>query len=164
MSMLWATWFGVGHLRPASGTWASALAVLMGYLLHASLGFPGFAAVTVAVTVLGFWAVAKALPQMANPDPSEFVIDEVAGQWIALLPASYGFWHAGLDRWHFPWPAWVGAFLLFRLFDIWKPGPVGWADRVDGPVGVMLDDIFAGIIAGLCLMLSAGLYHGVLAR
>ena len=164
MSMLWATWFGIGHLRPASGTWASALAVVMGYLLHATLGFPGFALVTLGVTALGFWAVAAALPQMANPDPSEFVIDEVAGQWIALLPASYGFWRAGLDPWTFPWPAWVGAFVLFRLFDIWKPGPVGWADRIEGPVGVMLDDIVAGLIAGLCLMLAAGLYHGVLAR
>ena len=116
------------------------------------------------VTAVGFWAIAKALPTMTNPDPSEFVIDEVAGQWIALLPASAGFWHAGLDPWNFPWPAWVGAFVLFRLFDIWKPGPVGWADRIEGPVGVMLDDIFAGIIAGFFLMAAAGLYHGLLAR
>ena len=164
MSKLLATWFGVGYLRPASGTWTSALAVLMGYLLHATLGFPGFAIVTLVVTAVGFWAIAKALPTMTNPDPSEFVIDEVAGQWIALLPASAGFWHAGLDPWHFPWPAWVGAFVLFRLFDIWKPGPVGWADRIEGLVGVMLDDIFAGIIAGFFLMAAAGLYHGLLAR
>jgi phosphatidylglycerophosphatase A len=164
MSKIWATWFGIGYLRPGSGTWASALAVLMGYLLHATLGFPGFALVTLAVTLLGFWSIASALPQMANSDPSEFVIDEVAGQWIALLPASAGFWHAGLDPWSFPWPAWLGAFVLFRLFDIWKPGPIGWADRIESPAGVMLDDIFAGLIAAVFLIGAAGLYHGVLAQ
>ena len=71
---------------------------------------------------------------------------------------------AGLDGWNFPWPGWVGAFVLFRLFDIWKPGPVGWADRRSGTAGVMLDDLIAGVLAGLGVIAAAGLYHGVLMR
>ena len=161
MSRLIATVAGVGYLRPAPGTWASALAVAVGVGLHGLVGFPGFAVITAVVTGVGFWAVART---GATDDPSEFVIDEVAGQWIALLFASGGFWNAGLDPWNFPWPGWLGAFVFFRLFDIWKPGPVGWADRKPGAVGIMLDDVIAGGLAGLCILLSAGLYHGVLAR
>ncbi len=161
MSRALATVFGLGYLRPASGTLASAVAILIGYLLHATLGFPGFALVTAAVTVLGLIVVGQVLRHSIDQDPSEVVIDEVAGQWIALLPVSAGFWNAGLDPWTFPWPGWVGAFLLFRLFDIWKPGPVGWADRRPGALGVMLDDIFAGMMAGAVVLLAAGLYHGL---
>lgn len=160
MSRIIATVGFVGHLRPAPGTWASAFAVAVGVGLHGLVGFPGLVVATVAVTLLGFWAVART---GARDDPSEFVIDEVAGQWIALLPASAGFWNAGLDPWNFPWPGWLGAFVLFRLFDIWKPGPVGWADRRPGALGIMLDDVIAGVMAGVCLMLAAGLYHGVVA-
>ena len=161
MSRWIATVGGVGHLRPAPGTWASALAIAAGVGLHGLAGFPGLAIATVLVTLLGYWAIART---GASDDPSEFVIDEVAGQWIALLPASAGFWQAGLAPWDFPWPGWLGAFVLFRLFDIWKPGPVGWADRRPGALGIMLDDVIAGILAGLGVMLAAGLYHGVLMR
>ncbi|PIV79507.1 MAG: phosphatidylglycerophosphatase A, partial [Rhodobacteraceae bacterium CG17_big_fil_post_rev_8_21_14_2_50_63_15] len=62
------------------------------------------------------------------------------------------------------WPGFIFAFLAFRFFDILKPGPIGWADRRHDALGVMLDDILAGIAAALCVMLAAGLYHGVLAR
>ena len=104
----------------------------------------------------------KELADRPTEDPSEIVIDEVAGQWIALLAPSFGFWMMGLDTWNFPYPGWVGAFLLFRLFDIWKPWLVGRADRRHDPVGVMLDDIWAGIFAGIGTMLLAGIAHGVL--
>ena len=60
------------------------------------------------------------------------------------------------------WPGWISAFVLFRLFDIWKPGPVGWADRKSGPLGVMLDDIIAGLMAALGTAALAGFSHGVL--
>ena len=59
-----------------------------------------------------------------------------------------------------PGPGWVVGFLLFRLFDIWKPGPVGWADRRKGPTGVMLDDVVAGLLAALVVTLLAGVAHG----
>jgi phosphatidylglycerophosphatase A len=60
------------------------------------------------------------------------------------------------------WPGWVTAFLAFRLFDIWKPGPIGWADRRGDALGVMLDDILAGLAAALCVMAGAAISHGVL--
>ena len=157
-----ATLFGIGYLRPAPGTWGSAAAIPLGYLLHATLGFPGFAIVTLAVAALGWWAVSAVTAGHTDHDPGEIVIDEVVGQWIALLPASAGFWQAGLDPWVFPAPGWVTAFLAFRLFDIWKPGPVGWADRKAGPLGVMLDDVIAGAMAGVVVLVLAGIAHSVL--
>jgi phosphatidylglycerophosphatase A len=61
------------------------------------------------------------------------------------------------------WPGWIVAFVAFRLFDIWKPGPIGWADRRGDALGVMLDDILAGVAAALCVILGAWLAHGVFA-
>jgi phosphatidylglycerophosphatase A len=98
----------------------------------------------------------------ADKDPSEIVIDEVVGMWIALWPLSAGLWHAGADPWVFPWPGWVGAFVMFRLFDVWKPGPVGWADRRPGSMGVMLDDVIAGLMAAAVVTLGAGVAHGLM--
>ncbi|MGC9369801.1 MAG: phosphatidylglycerophosphatase A family protein [Paracoccaceae bacterium] len=154
----------VGRLRPASGTWGSAVAVGAALLIHGLGGFPLLAVATLAVTGLGFWSVARdmATRDPSDTDPSEIVIDEVAGQWIAMLAPSLGFWMAGLDSWTFPWPGWVGAFVLFRLFDIWKPWLVGRADRMGGTMGVMLDDLVAGVFAGIGVFLAAGLYHGVI--
>jgi phosphatidylglycerophosphatase A len=97
----------------------------------------------------------------ADHDPSEIVIDEVAGQWIALLPVMIGASHAGASVLAL-WPGWVLAFAAFRLFDITKPGPVGWADRQQGPLGVMLDDVIAGIMAALFVGLGAWLAHQVI--
>uniref|UniRef100_UPI0025D95FA8 phosphatidylglycerophosphatase A family protein n=1 Tax=Roseobacter sp. TaxID=1907202 RepID=UPI0025D95FA8 len=89
------------------------------------------------------------------------VIDELVGQWIALLPLSYAAWSMGISM-LVMWPGWIAAFALFRLFDIWKPGPVGWADRRGDALGVMLDDVIAGVFAALGVLALAGLYHGVL--
>jgi phosphatidylglycerophosphatase A len=97
-----------------------------------------------------------------DKDPSEIVIDEVVGMWIALWPLSAGLWLGGADPWVFPWPGWVGAFVMFRLFDVWKPGPVGWADRQPGTMGVMLDDVIAGALAAAVVTLAAGVAHGML--
>ncbi|MBI0432530.1 phosphatidylglycerophosphatase A [Roseomonas sp. KE0001] len=131
---------GIGHLRPAPGTWGSA-AVLPAVLL-------GPEACLILAALLGLlgWWVLERLPA-ARQDPSWVVIDEGAGQALALaaLPAGAGA------------PGIILAFLLFRLFDITKPGPVGWADRRKGAAGVMLDDILAGALAGaIILALRAG--------
>lgn len=158
------TLFGVGHLRPAPGTWGSAVAVALGVLIHGLGHFPLLAAATIAVTGWGFWAVERELSHRPGDDPSEIVIDEVAGQWLALSFASCGFWLAGLDSWRFPWPGWLAAFAFFRLFDIWKPWLVGRADRRNDTAGVMLDDLWAGVFAGVCVVIAAGLSHGVLMR
>lgn len=153
---------GLGLLPKAPGTWASAAAIPMGYLLHKIGGFPLFAAVLVVVTVVGWLAVQTYLEGSADQDPSEVVIDEIVGQWVPLAAVSYGLWAHGVTS--FPWPGWVCAFVFFRLFDIWKPGPVGWADRQPGAKGVMLDDLIAGVLAAVVTMAAAGLYHGVMGR
>lgn len=159
MDRMLATWFGAGLLRPAPGTWGSAVAVAMGLILHRIGHFPLLALATGLVILLGFWVVPRYTVGMDDPDRSEIVIDEVAGQWLALMAPSFGFWHAGLPADSFPYPGWVAAFLFFRLFDIWKPWLVGRADRRHDAAGVMLDDLWAGLFAGLATTVAAAAYH-----
>lgn len=165
MNRLIVTFFGVGRLRPAPGTWGSLAAVLAAYALWWLGGMWLFLAALVAVLPLAVWAigqeVARTGPELGTHDPGWIVIDEVAGQWIALLPAVVVPARMGLNPLQL-WPAWIAGFLLFRLFDIWKPGPIGWADRSLGVKGVLLDDLIAGIFAAFGVMVLAGLYHGVL--
>ena len=162
MSRLVATFLSVGYLKPAPGTWGSAAALPVGYLLHGLGGFPALAAATAAAFLLGTWATLKMTAGAEDKDPSEIVIDEVVGMWIALWPLSTGLWLGGADPWVFPWPGWVAAFVFFRIFDVWKPGPVGWADRQPGSMGVMLDDVIAGLMAALVVTVAAGVSHGLL--
>jgi phosphatidylglycerophosphatase A len=162
MSRAIATVLGIGLLPGAPGTWGSAAAIPLAWVLHGLGGFPALLLATIAVTALGWWATAAATRGSDNHDPSEIVIDEVAGQWVALWPLSAGLWHAGADPWLFPWPGWVGAFILFRAFDILKPGPVGWADRRNDALGVMLDDVIAGVLAALCVAAAAFVAHGLM--
>ncbi|MFN3937643.1 MAG: phosphatidylglycerophosphatase A [Gemmobacter sp.] len=150
----------VGLLRPAPGTWGSLAAVLTGLAILRFAGFPALVAATAAVTALGFWAVDRAVAGQADKDPSEIVIDEVAGQWLALLFPAAAFWWQGWQGW-LPWPAPVAAFILFRLFDVWKPWLVGRADRRGDAAGVMLDDLWAGLFAGLATLAAAALAHGM---
>jgi phosphatidylglycerophosphatase A len=148
-----ASFAGVGFARTASGTWGSLAALPPGLLLLAVSPWLLLAGVVVVV-LAGLWAIDTA---EAGGDPGWVVIDEVAGQWLALLalPA--------------PTPTllfalWVlTAFALFRLFDIAKPGPVGWADRRHGATGVMLDDLLAGMLAGACLLAAGWLWPRLLA-
>ena len=157
--------FGVGLLRPAPGTWASAVAILLGLLIDRYLGVFALLASTALVTALGFWACARELQDRPGADPSEIVIDEVAGQWIALLFPAFAFWNRGMEDWAFvAYPGWVAAFVFFRLFDIWKPWIIGRADRRADAAGVMLDDLWAGLFAGLAVMLAAGVWHGIMLR
>ncbi len=156
-----ATVGGTGYLRPAPGTWGSLAALPLAYGLHQIGGFPLLAIATVICTVLGIWATAEMTRGKANHDPSEIVVDEVVGQWLAIWVISYPAWSKGIEITAL-WPGWIAAFVLFRLFDIWKPGPVGWADRKEGPVGVMMDDVIAGFLAALGVIALAGFSHGVL--
>ena len=155
------TVFGVGYIRPAPGTWGSLVALPWGWLLHVLGGFPLLGLAVLAGFAKGWWATAKMTAGSDDHDPSEIVVDEVVGQWIALLPLSYAAWTRGLDM-LVMWPGWIAAFVLFRLFDIWKPWLVGRADARGDALGVMLDDVIAGIFAALGVMVLAGLYHGVL--
>ena len=156
MSRWIAIFFGAGLLKPAPGTWGSAIALILGMVILRYAGFPALVLATIAITALGFWACADYLKP--GEDPGEVVIDEVAGQWLTLLFVAAGFWSRGYVGW-LPWPAWITPFLMFRLFDIWKPSVIGRADRRADPAGVMLDDLWAGLFAGICTVILAALYH-----
>lgn len=163
MTRLIATFGGIGLIPGPAGTWGSLAALPAGYALHWLGGFPLLAAATVAACALGFWAARVETFEQDDLDPGHIVIDEVVGMWLALMPLSFGLWHADAPRGLFPWPGWVCGFLLFRLFDIWKPWPVRWADRRPGPAGVMLDDVLAGLMAAALVTLMAAVAHGWLA-
>jgi phosphatidylglycerophosphatase A len=160
MTRFIATFGFVGLSPVAAGTCGALAALPVGYLLHL-LGGPLLLAVGIAVAYgLGYWATRIETFEQDDLDPSHIVIDEVVGQWIALMPLSAGLWLAGAPPQLFPWPGWVSAFALFRLFDIWKPWPVSWADRRKGPTGVMLDDVLAGLMAAAAVTVLAGVAHG----
>ncbi len=133
LARLVASGGGAGFLPRAPGTWGSLAALLAGCGLLAIGGRRALAAGALLATGAGMWAIPRAGGQA---DPGWVVIDEVAGMWVAMLPLSRPA----------PAPA-LAAFALFRLLDIWKPGPIGRLDRVPGRVGVMGDDLAAGAAA-----------------
>lgn len=153
-----ATGFGLGRLPGAPGTFASLAAIPLTWALHAAGGFWLVGPATLAVALAGLWAV-SALPE-GRDDPPEVVIDEVAGMMLALWPLSLGLTVLGAGPEVFPWPGWVLGFLLFRFFDILKPPPVSWAERVPGALGVMLDDLVAGLLTAAIALVAAGVAHG----
>jgi len=161
MTKLIATFFYAGLMRPAPGTWGSLASLPAGALILWLGGLNAFLIAVPLVFALGWWATAVETRGKDDHDPSEIVIDEVAGQWIALIPVFIGITHSGAGMLAL-WPGWVTAFVFFRLFDITKPGPIGWADRRGDALGVMLDDVIAGVFAGIVVMIAAWISHGVL--
>ncbi|MDA7424536.1 phosphatidylglycerophosphatase A family protein [Thalassococcus lentus] len=152
---------GVGFLRPASGTWGSLAALPLAYGIHQIGGFWFLLNLTVFAFISGLIATQRVTEGAEDHDPSWVVIDEVVGQWIALFPVSYGaaMMGIGIER---LWPGWIAAFVLFRLFDITKPWLVGRADRMGTPMGVMLDDVIAGVFAAIGVIALASVYHGAM--
>jgi phosphatidylglycerophosphatase A len=134
--------FGSGLSRWAPGTAGSA-AALLPWLAMRGLDWPIYATLVALAFGIGVWASDVAIDRLRLEDPGAVVWDEFVGQWIALLPLVFA-----PRGW-----AWVIAgFALFRLFDIWKPWPVSWADRrINGGLGVMLDDVVAGFYAAIVL-------------
>ncbi len=133
-----ASGFGCGRITPrAQGTVASAAATILAALLLSTAPalLPLFA---LAALISGLWAIHRL---GLTDDPSWVVIDEIAGQWVALLAAS-AFRPALI----------LAGFALFRLFDILKPGPIRAAERLPGAAGVMADDLLAGAAAALILL------------
>lgn len=162
LARLVATVGGLGRL-PAPGTWGALAAIPLTWGLHAGGGFPLVLMVTLGLFLAGSWAARAYAPP--GSDPGEVVIDEVVGQMIALWPLSWGMGvaaarDAAIDPAAFPWPGWVAGFLLFRFFDVLKPPPVSWADRMHGWLGIMLDDVVAGFLAGAIVLIAAGIAHG----
>ena len=160
MSAAIATIFGIGYLRPAPGTWGSLFALILAIVLVEIFGIIGFVFALLSISAFGWWATSIYLKQIKNKDPSEVVIDELVGQWIAVLPIAISVFYFELELFDL-WPGWISSFLFFRLFDILKPSLIGWADEKKGALGVMLDDIFAGIAAAICTITLAVLYHGL---
>ena len=137
-----ATLGPIGHLRPAPGTIGSLVALSSGYLIaNFSLGV--LVAAILGLSILGIFAAERYGQRTGKKDASEVIIDEVAGQWIPLV----------IIPLEIDW--YIAAFLLFRFFDISKIGPVGHAETFSGGVGVMADDLMAGILAALVLWLGA---------
>ena len=153
-----ATVAGIGYLRPAPGTWGSLAALPLGWAVAVLFGPLGFVGATLVAFAIGRWATGVMTASGGDHDPSEIVIDEVAGQWVALMPVIWGAATVGASYMAL-WPGWFAAFALFRLFDILKPGPVGWFDRQHTPTGVMLDDIAAGVLAALGVIAMTGVAH-----
>ena len=134
-----ATMGRIGKTRPAPGTLGSAAALLPAVGLAMAGGWV-LEAATLIACIVGVKAANVYEAHSGEKDASEIVIDELAGQWIALLVVP-------LD-----WRWWVAAFVMFRVFDVAKPGPVKMAEALPGGIGVMADDIVAGVMAAACLI------------
>ena len=137
---LLGTWFGTGLLPTAPGTWGSLAALPLAWAVQTFFGPAGLAAGAFALFAAGCWAAAVYIRKRGVEDPPEIVIDEVAGQMLTLafVPADVLLYAVG--------------FVLFRLADITKPWPAGWANRkLAGGLGVMADDLFAGIYAAAAI-------------
>jgi phosphatidylglycerophosphatase A len=146
------TFFGSGLLRPGPGSWGSAVAALLWFAAGQGLGLrpAPLAALTLAATLV---AIAVGIPaativerESERADPGHVVIDEVAGQWIALLYSRVNLSHL------------LAAFLFFRLFDIVKPWPARQLERLPAGYGILFDDVAAGVYA---LLLMLALQHWI---
>lgn len=138
-----ASGFGSGFSPRAPGTVGTAAALLPWWWLRA-LPLPYYALAIVLAFAIGVWASSWVVRRSGVQDPQVVVWDEFVGVWIALAAAPAG------------WIWLLAGFALFRLFDIWKPWPVGWADeKVPSGLGVMLDDVLAGIYALIVMQVAA---------
>lgn len=131
-----ATWLGSGYLPGMPGTWGSLAALPAAWLLGWAGGPWLLAAATLAVALGGTWVAGRYAGRQGGGDPKEVVIDEVAGQWLALVALP-------LDP-----LAYALAFAAFRLFDTVKPWPIRRAERLPEGVGIVADDLAAGAAAG----------------
>ncbi len=140
-----ATWFGCGLLPGAPGTWGSLAALPVAWVIVVLGGPLGLIGAVIAAFSIGIWAAGRYSQAAGLKDCQNVVIDEVAGQWLALV-------FVPLDP-----VAYFAAFILFRICDVFKPWPANWADRnVPGGFGIMLDDMIAGTYA--LILIQTGLY------
>jgi len=148
-SWIIATWFGSGLLPIAPGTWGSLAAFPFAYIISVYSGPYVLIIGTVALFFIGMSASNNVVKSAQEKDPGFIVVDEVVGQWIALLPLAFlnHYFGPNLSYWVFA-PIAAVAFLAFRIYDIWKPWPISYVDKnVPGGFGIMLDDVIAGFYA-----------------
>ncbi len=137
-----ATWFAAGLLPGMPGTWGSLAALPCAWAIRALGGPWALPAAAGGIFILGCWAAGRVAAASSRSDPGFIVVDEVAAQWLVLVAAP-------LD-----WRAYAAGFLLFRVFDVAKPWPIrGIERRFTGGLGIMLDDVGAGLFALLVLQL-----------
>ena len=142
-----ATVFGIGYSPIAPGTAASVVALPFAWLIAISGGRFVLLLAAILASAIGAWACELYAHEKKENDPSECVIDEVAGQWIACAFAPPNDMLLGFAL----------AFVLFRVFDILKPWPVSAAERLPGGLGIMADDVAAGVLAGIVIAILAHL-------
>jgi phosphatidylglycerophosphatase A len=140
-----ATWFGCGYAPVAPGTAGSLAALVIAVALHELAGLTGwhFLVLAAAIFAPAIWAATDTARAVKIKDPGIVVVDEVIGQWIAIAGAP-----------SLNWKSYVGAFALFRLFDIWKPPPVRQLEDLPEGLGIVADDAMAGAYAALVLFLA----------
>lgn len=142
-SVLVATFGGSGLLRPAPGTWGTLAALVPAWVIATQYSPQILLYVAMALFFIGCWASDAYMVRYGAHDPGEIVVDEAAGVMLALSFTEPLWWTFAL------------GFIFFRLFDILKPWPISLADRkIDGGLGVMVDDIIAGAFAALALQLA----------
>src|SRR5450755_342945 len=183
VSFLLATWFGLGYLPKAPGTWGSlagaVIACIFFKLWPPQAGLPFNLAVIVhlfdaiclvllAIALLGVWTSSRTCKFLSVKDPQIVVIDEVSGQLITIFLGTLTFYQypgmsdvqivnaawAGFGRGALNWKPMLLGFILFRLFDIWKPFPIRHLEKLPGGWGIMADDWLAGIYAAILLRLA----------
>ena len=140
-----STWFGCGYAPTAPGTAGSLASLLIAWLLVRYAGWQPawFGLLVLAATAPAIWAAGVTALERRQKDPQLVVVDEVLGQWLALTGAR------ALN-----FKSWMGALILFRLFDIWKPVPVRQLEKLPGGTGIVADDLMAGIYAALVLFVA----------
>ena len=140
-----ATWFGCGYAPAGPGTAGSLAALAIAWLLVRYAGWQPlwFVPLALVTTAPAIWAADVTARALNLKDPGLVVVDEVVGQWLALAGAR------PLNV-----KSWLGAFLLFRLFDIWKPVPVRNLEKLPGGSGIVADDLMAGLYAALVLSVT----------
>ena len=143
-----ATFFGVGRMPFAPGTVASAVALPLAWLILWKLGAIALVLGSLAAYLIGIWSTGEYARTSGKDDPSECVIDEVAGQWLACAAATLSF------------PGFAIAFVLFRLFDITKVWPVSEGEKLPGGWGIMSDDMIAGAL--VAVLIAAARWQGLI--
>lgn len=145
LAVLLATWFGCGYFPWGPGTVGSAAALAIAIVLHIYAGSAHLTYLLLTVVFLGpaIWASSRTALLVGRKDPGLVVVDEVLGQWVTLLGATA-----------FVWKSFLAAFILFRLFDIWKPWPVRRLERLPAGVGIVADDLAAGLYGALILYIG----------
>jgi phosphatidylglycerophosphatase A len=149
LSTIIASVFGIGYFPVASGTVMSAVAIPFAIMIAHTGGGWAVVVASLLAFVIGVWACGDHVRVTGRDDPSECVIDELAGQWLAFAGISFNFGPARFQEVAL-------AFLLFRLFDILKPWPISAAEKLPGGWGVMSDDMLAGLAAAI---IGAGLQY-----